>query len=377
MTYQMFESHALGAQAAEMSDWERIWAPFRELITEPFSLRSVILVALTLSGLFASSLRDRGHSPRTKRRFLAVEPSLRVPQRDVTEFMAAYGRVPIDHVHEGSLWSRLMSRADGLLLRPSSSKPAFAILHHKVIRHRTASHAGVTTRVDGFRVRVWLEPGESLKHLEKSMSAPGYRQTRLLAFCDSDQLGDPKARVRCMAVHTTVNQRDIGHNARGEYVDFYSADPLLREFGNRKNFKRRSVPPDAIWMVRCKDPSAANRAACIERDPSPPAGGRYYRLLIWPRWIVVPALIVSGYIIGVRWLMEPAGVAADPLVAAAGIAQNVLIGLAIGIIALDISFLIMQTSARYGTESSWGDKWTAGTTGCVEDARRLRNGIRP
>ena len=144
-----------------------------------------------------------------------------------------------------------------------------------------------------------------------------------------------------------------------------------------RGIKRQLANKPAIWMVRCKDPSAANRAACIVRDPSPPAGARYYRLLIWPRWIVVPALIVSGYIIGVRWLMEPAGVAADPLVAAAGIAQNVLIGLAIGIIALDISFLIMQASARYGTESSWGDKWTAGTTGCVEDARRLRNGIRP
>ncbi|WP_419923374.1 hypothetical protein [Candidatus Poriferisodalis sp.] len=47
--------------------------------------------------------------------------------------LETYGRVPLEHVVQGSLFSRLWSWGNRILMRPSSPKPAFGLQAYELI----------------------------------------------------------------------------------------------------------------------------------------------------------------------------------------------------------------------------------------------------
>lgn len=44
---------------------------------------------------------------------------------------------------------------------------------------------------------------------------------------------------------------------------------------------------------------------------------------------------------------------------------------------IDAGFAGLHLYTKYFIERGWGPDWTAGTTGCVEDGRQMRNGLLP
>ena len=290
--------------------------------------------------------------------------------------MRATGRVPLTHVHEGSLLSRFLSRLDGLVMRPSSAKPGFAVRGWKEVPRSVPGASVNVPRQGGFRVRIWLQPGEHKKHFIKAMRAPGFRQTRSLAFCRSDQLGDPNALIKCRVVATRGKSITSGRDDDGCYLDLESADPLLSDFGHRETFRRDKVPPTAIWMVSVDVDPDSSSSQKFERDPKPPAGGRYWRLLVWPRWFFLPSLLVTCYSTAL-WLgaahFDQETELVDSVVDVTWVAFTAQLTLIVGVY---VAFAICHALARC-VECCWGSAWTAGTTGCVEDARKMRNGQLP
>jgi len=301
---------------------------------------------------------------------------LRVPEEDVSDWMRATGRVPLTHVHEGSVVSKFMNRLDGLLMRPSSAKPAFAIVQWRELPDPSTDAGAGVPRHRGFRIRVWLYPGENKEHLMKSMRAPAYRQTRSLAFCRPRQFGSPSAHLLCLAVSTSKRTMSFGKDMDGQYIEMESADPLLSAFGHRRFFRRDEVPHDAIWLVTQDARQRRESPMLVERDPKPPAGNRYWRLFVWPRWFFLPSLVAAGYTAALGLIIEsvhPEG----PFDAAVAAALTFIAVQALLIVFLDVMFILFHMLARWAIEKSWGSEWTAGTTGCVEDARKLRNGHLP
>ena len=311
-----------------------------------------------------------------RRRFWRLESSLRVPEVDVSDWVSATGRVPLTQVHEGSALSRLMHRFDGLSMRPSSPKPAFAIRKWGEIANLPPAGGALIPRHGGFRVRVWPHPGEERDHLRKSMRVPAVRQTRTLAFCTPDQFGVPAAPIQCLVVRTSKKTMGFGEDDAGEFVEMESADPLLSDFGHRKVFHRDVVPRNAIWMVAHDGHLPAELAGEPARDPKPPSGGRWWRLAVWPRWFFVPSLIVAFYLF-VPWLAFKLAGIDGQLDAAIAVVAGILAVQAFFIVAVDIGLAASHLLTRLLVEWWWGPQWTTGTTGCVEDGRRLRNGLLP
>ena len=381
--HQVLASLALAADQAVPSYWDRL---LDTVAIDPGEfVAGAVSTAGALLGVLASlrrrsqtaTTRDQTEPSKRRRKFWRVEPSLRLPRQDVTDWVRATGRVPLDHVHEGSLFSKFVSRVDGLVMRPSSVKPAFAIRQwREVSAGRLVAGSGAPHH-GGFRVRVWLHPGEHERHLRKSMRAPGFRQTRSLAFCSPDQLGNPSARVQCRVVATPKKRMEFGSDGDGPFIEMESADPLLSDFGHRRMFRRDEVPPNTIWMVALYTAKGTKPKPAPDRDPRPPAGRRYVRLLIWPRWFALPSLAVASYpmllLAMLVYYEQDAG-----LVGSITSVALIILGIqGFVILAVILSFAISHVLTRCIEQFCWGSNWTAGTTGCVEDARRLRNGQPP
>ncbi len=162
----------------------------------------------------------------------------------------------------------------------------------------------------------------------------------------------------------------------GRYIELESADPLLTDFDHRRVFRREEVPPKTIWMVALYTERDAEPQKS-QPDPKPPAGGRWWRLFVWPRWFFVPSLTVACYLT-LPWL--PAALTGNEIWVLGSIvtaAWSIMALQATLIAGIDIGLAGLHLYTKYCIERDWGPGWTAGTTGCVEDGRQMRNGLLP
>ena len=372
--HQVFASLALLSDQFETLSWGRLWE-----VTQAFLASVVALAAwlMAVAGLGQTESRSQTESFERWRAFWKVESSLRLPDEDVSEWVRATGRVPLEHVHKGSVLSKFVSRGDGLMMRPSNKKPAFLIhrWQHDPDGMRAAGF-GIPPH-GGFIVRVWLHPGEHQRHLRKSMRAPAFRQTRCLAFCSLDQLTDSSAQIQCLVVQTPEKSMKFDEDEHGPFIEMNSADPLLSDFGHRKRYRREDVPPNTIWMVKNDPEPDTKPKPKPERDPKPPAGNRWCRLFIWPRWFFLPSLAVAIYLSALLFVYTAIfGQEAEHVWFLATTALLVVAVQVYFILVIDMAIAIVHLVNFY-IERSWGSEWTAGTTGCVEDARKMRNGHPP
>lgn len=371
----MLLTYVLQADPEMRATWREVWDAIAGTDQDQLLTRAVSLAVLLIGAVATRVAHDRTEAAPRERPFWSVAASLRVPTTDLTAWMRATGRVPLEHVHEGSVYSKFWSRFDGLVMRPSAAKPAFAIRQVREIPNEEPACGTEVPPHGGFRIRVWLQPGEHRRHLLKSMRAPAFRQSRSLAFCKPHELADPEAPVVCIAVKTARRHVKYDGDRSGQYIEFESADPLLSDFGSRETFCRKAVPPKTIWMLNLDSSVEPEPETLLRRDPRPPSGGRIWRLIVWPRWVVIPSAVVACYL-SLPWaLTKLFGVDSELLADLASLAWIAIRYEVLFIVTMDVVFAAMHAAIRCLVENRWGQDWLAGTTGCVEDGRRLRNGI--
>ena len=334
--------------------------------------QTVGVVILAISALFFEWVRRRWQSNRTfvdRRKRLAWSSIsyLRPAKTDAPLRIDAYGRVPLEPKQQDSRYSFLRVIAVLMMLRPSSPKPAFVITDCERVPATRDSSGG------GFRLKIRLGHGEHAAHFRKSVEKACWGHERVLAICTPEQLTKLSAHVPCFLVEVP-QRRHIGEDDEGSYVWVESADPIGETRGHEWQPRRKDVPEDAIWLVRADETHHEHAIDGSERDWASRRRKRYGLPLVALALVTVaPTVMIGlGLFMSIAWLnaIQASTAWAAPLISVVTVAfmcEVLLLG------ALSV-FMLARHSLGYFRELRWGRQWTAGTTGCLDDAKRIRNG---
>lgn len=309
------------------------------------------------------------------RRFWRIEPHMQLSVSATVHWLKTRGRVPIDYLVRGRLPSRVWSRGYSLGLTPSSPKNLFAGRSHERCPLAVDGEAASEVRLGGFIVRVRLHPNEHPGHLRRSLRWPARHNERVLAFFPADAIGNKPGRARCFLVRTSKDSIKIGEDGIGAFAEFRSADPLGHEHGNHWEARYKDIPEDAIRIAELDDAASEASARGIGRDWESPWRRRYLPLLRWPLpmlgWTVLAGLCCAVLYYLLRFVGASGDIAARLFTVSAVALYFELLFSA----ALVASTVVSRAWDYWRHERRWGPGWTAGTTGCIEDAELARNGI--
>lgn len=333
------------------------------LVTAPFTVYGAYVV-----------VQNRRDAKRGKP-LTHLYPLLRPQGLGAAETIAEKGRVPLSYNTGSNVASAWWNVGRRLMLRPSSPKPAFAIMRFEPDYRPGESDSGWPG--DRRMLRAELHPNESAKHFVRSFMMQLTSGGRVVAVCDPDDLGRAKARVRCHLAEGIENRKQIRAMPDQPSVVLRYADPDLHPRGREWKAKSSKVPSDAIWLVQSPPNSRGNY-----RDPprfeSRLAGRprrRYFWLLMF-FLLVFPLLAIALAVLlyGLETFAsratgtDPPGSSTTALDALYGIYS---IGVTLALIACVVYLLGLVISIwREERESC---RWRAGTTECILDGDRARN----
>lgn len=321
-----------------------------------------------------------GHKP------LPQELGLRIAHVDVEQALAAFGRVPLERPPQTSLYRTVRRFLQHVACRPSSPKPAFAVRSCR--RESDGRGTGAeASHVGGFHLTIELGCGEHPEHFRRSLSSTVDSTKRVLAVCSPDQLPHPDSRVRCYLVNAERDRICLTESDDALRLRLASADPLGASHGHDWWSRLAEVPRNALWLVRAGESQPTAGSAEALSDWRSAWTQRYRPMLLI--WALVAAMVALGtlsaaLLFAIVWLV------ADALRIGAGFSYvnwlEILGELARGYLAASTPFvgLGLLWFARHGCarwreyrwrKGSWGEQWAAGTTGCIQDANDMRNGL--
>lgn len=309
------------------------------------------------------------------RRFWRIEPHMQLSVSATVHWLKTRGRVPIDYLVQGRLPSRMWSRGYSLGLTPSSPKNLFAGRNHERCPLAVDDEAASAVCPGGFIVKVRLHPNEHPGHLRRSLRWPAKHKERVLAFFPADAVGKKSSQARCFLVRTSKDSIKVGEDDIGSFVEFRSADPLGYERGNDWEARYKDIPEDAIRIAELDDAASEASARGIRRDWESPWRRRYLPLLRWPLpmlgWTVFAGLCSAVLYYVLRFVGSSGDIAAWLFTVSAVALYFELLFSA----AMVASTVVPRAWDYWRYERRWRPEWTAGTTGCIEDAETARNGI--
>lgn len=309
------------------------------------------------------------------RRFWRIEPHMQLSESATVRWLETRGRMPMDYLVQGRLPSRSWSRSYSLGLTPSSPKNLFAGRIHERCPLAVDGEAAPAVRLGGFIVRVRLRPNEHPEHLCRSLRWPARHKVRVLAFFPADAIGKTSSRARCFLVRTSKDSIAVGEDDIGSFVEFRSADPLGHEHGNDWVTRYKDIPDAAIRIGELDDAACDAPVRGIRRDWASPWRRRYLPLLLWPLpmlgWTIFAGLCSAVLYFVLRFVGSSGDVAAW-LFTVSAVALYFELLFSVAIVA---STVVSRAWDYWRYEHRWGSGWTAGTTGCIEDAELARNGI--
>ena len=300
---------------------------------------------------------------------------MQLSESATVHWLQTKGRVPTDYLVQGRLPSRMWSRGYSLGLTPSSPKNTFAGRSHERRPPAADEEPAPAARMGGFIVRVRLHPNEHSKHLLRSLRWPARHRERVLAFFPADSVGEKSSRARCYLVHTSKDSITVGEDDIGSFVEFRSADPLRHEQGNSWAARYKDIPEDAIRIAELDDAACDEPVSVVQRDWTSPWRRRYLPLLCWPLPMLVWTIfggLCSAVLYYVLRFVGASGDIAAWLLTVAAVALYFELLFSATIVA---STVVSRAWDYWRYEHRWGPGWTAGTTGCIEDAELARNGI--
>ena len=231
------------------------------LVGVPASLLAVVLLWDRVGAIRRRSRFVRAAVERKRRgRDLRLVPALKpVRTADPAEIYRV-GRVPLEYNLDSSHWSRVLLWFRLFLLGPGYPKPAFAVTAVTEIPESEFSSSPDDSHVydgfqfGGYRLKVDLAPGESPRHLIRSMDSGLLTWTRTVVVCSPGELANKYPNARYYTVYAAPTREQRVQLPR---VILKSADPLFS--GARDDPSRR---PDGhldnvIWLVEIgsRDPA--------------------------------------------------------------------------------------------------------------------------
>ncbi len=261
--------------------------------------------------------------------------------------------------------------------RPSSPKPAFVI--RTCERLPSADVPGDEVRLlGGFRLKIRLHPSEHPEHLRRSIARPYGPTARTLAVCTPDELAQLSGRVQCHLIEAARQQVLIREDDQGAYVIVESADPLGTPNGHEWQPRRKDVPNDAIWLIRVDETVPSAVSTRLSPDWRSRWQRRYRPLVAWPLLLIVPTAGLAAWVtLTARLAGLLQGEGTGFVVSAVSTLWLIVryeVAVSVDIVVL---MLAVQCVRYWRYEKRWGPSWTAGTTGCLQDALDTRNGKPP
>ena len=383
----------------------QIWAFWPEILVLLLPLSAPIPKAVW------NWIRRRCERLKTTRRDLSTpsEPSgLRGALRSASHLRPVSGtdpeqirrlrRVPLEYNLGISRLTDILVYIRAFFLRPTYPKPAFAVTRFEIVpesvlvhQQQDADHQHAFTP-GGYRLYVWLDPGESRRHFMRSMRAGTLTGERTIVVCSPEELAHPWNPVRRFNVYAPPKKSKA---LPFPCLVLYSRDPLFSGMSHEEYRTPTSVSNRAIWLVDVGPRGAEQgEAQSDEESRGSPALPKQFPVPLWRRFVylltvVVAVLLVIRFVlvvnfsiggpIGLEWYDGPA------------------IATFAFLTALTIEYLLWHALpeyllARYG-EISWrrgrGEqgsgrcrcfrwlqstgKWTATTTRCIADGFTVRN----
>ena len=196
-------------------------------------------------------------------------------------------------------------------------------------------------------------------------------------MCTPDRLAQLSSRVQCYLIDASYSRIRCEHDEHGPCIDIESADPIRASHGNDWRPRRKDVPVDALWLISAEESSFAGTSGSANRDWDSPWKDRYRPLLAWPLLFVIVTVAVALYLTFVDLNLHLFGVDFGLVSRARFVVLVILvygIVLSIGVI---VHALAVDLIRYLRFELSMAPQWTAGTTGCLEDSAKVRNGKEP
>lgn len=193
----------------------------------------------------AAARRNRG-SP------FRLVPVLRPVRPAQPAEISRVGRVPLEYNFGNSFWARVQVWCRLFLLGPGSPKPAFAVAavtetwERELESASEGSHGYHGFVHGGYRLEVDLAPGESPRHLIRSVASGRRAWMRTVVVCSPRELARNYPRARYYTVYVAPRREQRAHSPR---VILKSADPLFS--GRRHDPGRRPDGnlDDVVWLV--------------------------------------------------------------------------------------------------------------------------------
>ncbi|WP_419929651.1 hypothetical protein [Candidatus Poriferisocius sp.] len=369
-------------------------------------------------------------------RFRSVlQPSRYAPVESVYE----YGRMPLDPRLKFNGRLGIARRLFFLATRPSSPKPAFLVSSVEVldsVQVRLPPQGPVVRqRTAGKRIFIALHPNENPKHLKGSLTSGRARPLRTLLVCPLEDFLDPDGPIAGLL--DSKGPIEDSSAPDGQIEDFlapdgpievlfvdrryakkaaddkgaavvYSADPLYAQRQHDEIVKTGKLPDDAIWLF-LTDPSSAtgeedpdrssDQAAARDAQSSPgtkeqvcpPCGNESDERALpepcgneaaqctprepwdatrWGRYLATAVPLAAGAVL--PWSMIDHGWGTE-------LPGPALIGVILGwelVSWVGVSMLVLSCYRYLKYEKSAGRQWTATTTSCLADGRKIRRGHR-
>ena len=308
-------------------------------------------------------------------------------------------RVPLEYNLGISRLSDLLVHIRMFFLSPTYPKPAFAITQFKIVsesmliqQQQDADHQHAFTP-GGYRLYVWLDPGESRRHFMRSMRAGTLAGERTIVVCSPEELAQPWNPVRCFNVYTPPTESEA---LPFPCLVLYSRDPLFSGKRHEEYRTPAGVSNRAIWLVDVGSRGAEQgEAQSDEESRSSPTLPKQFPVPVWRRLVyaltvVVAVLLVIRFVlvvnfsiggpIGLEWYDGLAIVTFVSLLAPATIWYLLRHALPEYLLARyneiswrrDCGDQESARRSRFQWPQSTG-KWTATTTRCIADGFAVRN----
>lgn len=337
------------------------------------------------------------------RRYLRFRAVLQPSRYVSAEYVYEAGRMPLDPRLKATGRLGALRRLLFLAIRPSSPKPAFLVSSLLMVGSVHVQGTAHTDRAKDGRLFIGLHPNESPQHLVSSLAAGRLRPTRALLVCPLEAFLESGGPFEVYFVDRRFTK--AADDDPGAVVAFGS-DPLYAQRQRNEILKSGEPPEDAIWLLlmdqrptadgrsprlgeeaanatpdnpdskmqakaHCENDAVDRAARGPERDRAVDGAnreawsvarlGRYLAVILTtaPGALLLSSMVLQGW--------------------AGGLPEAALVCLlVVGELLVWAGLSVMVDSCRryWRYERRLGRRWTATTTNCLSDGKRIRRGNR-
>lgn len=342
-----------------------------ELVLQAIGVAFAVLLGLrAIVGRLPPSKPEAGQqrSPvaESLRASIGIRPLLRPSWNVDADEINRIGRIPVELNFDATVVTRAWHVLKSLLLRPSSSKPVFAVSETRL----ETAPLGITGtggfELGGFVLTVVVASQDDSRHLHRSLESGPHRSARVVVDCTLEQYLSPSALLDCYCVDASAAHSP--ESARGELL-LPSSDENRLGTDRTCQHTRDELPSDAIWLVRLQSQASdvtahgeAIRRRSLFLDPLTTRAPRY------GGYAVATVAVVWTLVAASRDLNASGSAEAEQALGAWSASLWPVFVL------LGVPFCIWHW-AQWRWERDDKSEWIARTTRCLSDGQDAQNGF--